>query len=122
VGTIGWCFGGTVSFEAAKLLGDDLGAVVIYYGFVNGDAKELSTIKAPVLGIFGGKDQGIPVETVHAFEKGLGDLGHPPQIHIYRDAGHAFANPSGQNYRKADADDAWAKATAFLREHLQGGA
>ena len=119
VGTLGWCFGGSMSFEAGKILGENLGAVVIYYGFVNGRRDELTALKAPVLGLFGGQDHGISAETVTAFEQGLKALERSPQIHVYPDAGHAFANPSGENYRKADAEDAWARTTAFLREHLQ---
>lgn len=119
VGTIGWCFGGTMSFEAGKLLGDRASAIVIYYGFVNGNAGELAQIKAPVLGLFGGKDQGIPPDMVKAFEDGLKKQGRAPEIQVYADAGHAFANPSGENYRKADAEDAWSKATSFLHAHLQ---
>jgi carboxymethylenebutenolidase len=119
VGAIGWCFGGTMSFEAGKLLADNLSAVVIYYGFVTGGRAELASLKAPVLGIFGGQDQAIALDTVHAFENGLTALGRPPQVQIYGQAGHGFANPSGQTYRAADADDAWAKTTSFLRGHLQ---
>jgi carboxymethylenebutenolidase len=119
IGTLGWCFGGTMSFEAAKLLGAESDATVIYYGFVNSNPAELAKIKAPVLGIFGAQDQGIPLATVRAFEQALSTAGKPAQIEVYAQAGHAFANPSGQNYRATDAEDAWRKTLAFLSQYLQ---
>jgi carboxymethylenebutenolidase len=119
IASLGWCFGGGMSFEAAQVLGGKLDAVVIYYGFVNGDRKQLARIEAPVLGLFGGLDQSITPETVHAFEAGLRSLGAHPLIHVYPDAGHAFANPSGKNYRKDDAEDAWKRTLDFLAANLK---
>lgn len=121
VGTIGWCFGGGVSLNAGLLLGDQLDAVVVYYGHVNGNAEELKPLKAPLLGFFGAADQGIPVDSVHAFEDTLKKLGKSVEIHIYDGASHAFANPSGGNYKPDAAADAWQKSLAFLAEHLKGG-
>jgi len=120
IGTLGWCFGGSMSFEAAQVLSGRTEATVIYYGFVNDRKEQLEKLKAPVLGFFGGQDGGIPVATVQGFQKELEALGQHPRIHIYPDAGHAFANPSGKNYRKADAEDAWKQTLAFLGEYLKG--
>jgi len=119
IGTVGWCFGGSMSFEAGQVLGDRSAATVIYYGFVNDHADELSRLKAPVLGLFGGKDGGIPVATVQAFQKGLEAQGKHPLIHIYPEASHAFANPSGKSYRKDDAEDAWRRTLEFLARNLK---
>ncbi len=119
IGTLGWCFGGSMSFEAAQVLSGRTAATVIYYGFVNDKKEQLEKLKAPVLGFFGGKDGGIPVATVQGFQKGLEDLGQHPRIHIYPDAGHAFANPSGKNYRKQDAEDAWRHTLQFFNEKLK---
>lgn len=118
IGTVGWCFGGSMSFEAAQVLSGKLNATVIYYGFVNDQAEALDKIKAPVLGLFGGKDQGIPVSTVEAFRKGLEARQAPAIVHVYDDAGHAFANPSGKNYVAADAEDAWKRTLDFFGENL----
>lgn len=120
VASIGWCFGGGWSLQTALLLGDDLDAAVIYYGRLVTDANELEALEAPILGIFGGLDQGIPVESVHDFEAALESLDHPVEIHIYPDADHAFANPSGTRYNAEAAEDAWVQTTAFLAEHLSG--
>jgi carboxymethylenebutenolidase len=121
VGTIVWCFGGSMSLNAALLAPDQVDATIIYYGFVSGDAEQLKPLQAPVLGLFGGADDGIPLDTVRAFEAALKGLGKPVTIHVYDGAGHAFANPSGKNYQAAAAADAWQKSLAFLAEHLKGG-
>jgi carboxymethylenebutenolidase len=121
VGTIGWCFGGAVSLHAGVVLSDQVDAVVIYYGHVGGSADELKTLKAPVLGLFGGADDGIPVESVKQFEAALKQKGVPAEIHIYDGAKHAFANPSGGNYKPDAATDAWQKSLGFLATHLKGG-
>jgi carboxymethylenebutenolidase len=121
VGTIGWCFGGSISLSTALIVPDGVDATVIYYGHVGGDVEKLKPLKAPVLGLFGGADDGIPVESVRAFENALKGLGKPVEIHIYDGAGHAFANPSGNNYQAEAAADAWQKSLTFLAEHLKGG-
>lgn len=121
VGTIGWCFGGAVSLRAALIVPDQVDATVIYYGHVGGDAEALKPLKAPVLGLFGSADAGIPLDSVRQFEQTLKDLGKTVTIHVYEGADHAFANPSGGNYKADAAADAWARSLAFLAEHLKGG-
>lgn len=119
IGTIGWCFGGGLSLREALLVPDQIDAAIVYYGHVSGDAKELEPLKAPLLGLFGGADQGITVDDVHKFEATLKALGKNAEIHIYEGAGHAFANPSGTNYKPDAAADAWARSLAFLAAHLK---
>ena len=121
IGTIGWCFGGSMSLQAALVVPEGIDATVIYYGHVNETADELKPLKAPVLGLFGGADGGIPVEMVRQFEANLKGLGKPVEIHVYDGANHAFANPSGGNYKADAAADAWQKSLAFLAQHLKGG-
>lgn len=121
IGTIGWCFGGRVSLHAGLQLADHVDAIVVYYGHVGSDPEELKALKAPVLGLFGGADEGIPIESVRAFEGTLKQLGKPAEIHVYDGAKHAFANPSGGHYKPDAAADAWQKSLAFLARHLKGG-
>ena len=121
VGTIGWCFGGGWSLRAGMTLGDGLDAVVIYYGRVTDDKEQLGALDAPVLGLFGEDDGGIPVASVRAFESALDELGKPATIHVYPGADHAFANPSGTRYDEEAADDAWARTLAFFDQHLKSG-
>jgi carboxymethylenebutenolidase len=115
--SIGWCFGGGQSLNLA-LHTDSMDATVIYYGSITSDKSKLSSIKWPVLGIFAGLDQGIPVDSVKQFESSLNDLGIENQIHIYPDVNHAFANPSGDRYAHKEAQDAWQKTIEFLNTHL----
>ncbi len=118
VGVIGWCFGGGWSLATALLEPQGIDAAVIYYGRLVTSQEELAPLAAPVLGIFGELDGGIPVESVREFEAALAALGKEASIHVYPDADHAFANPSGTRYQKEAAEDAWEKTVAFLREHL----
>ena len=119
VGVIGWCFGGGWSLKTGVELGDKIDAVVVYYGHVTGKAEELTGLTAPILGVFGALDQGIPLADVKAFEAALDKAGKDAAIHVYENADHAFANPSGQRYQKEAAEDAWAKTAAFLAENLK---
>ena len=118
VGVMGWCFGGGWALETGLLLGESIDAVVMYYGRPKATAAELEPLAAPLLGFFGAKDDGISVEQVRQFEAALEEVGADARIEIYADAGHAFANPSGNNYVESAATDAWEKALAFFAEHL----
>ncbi|MDQ3971834.1 MAG: dienelactone hydrolase family protein [Thermoproteota archaeon] len=119
IASIGWCFGGGQSLQLALNSEDHpLAATIIYYGQVVNDTGELSKIRWPVLGIFGDKDQAISVDSVRAFEKALNEVGVTNQIHIYPGVGHAFANPSNENYAPQETADAWMKTLAFLDKYV----
>jgi carboxymethylenebutenolidase len=120
IASLGWCFGGGQSMQLA-LAADALDATVIYYGNLVTDEAQLASIQWPVLGIFGDQDESIPVETVNEFDAALDSLGIPNEIYIYEGVGHAFANPSGDNYAPEETMDAWAKTVAFLDTHLKSG-
>lgn len=118
IGSVGWCFGGNWSLRTGLLL-PDLDAMAIYYGQLILAPEALDGLDAPVIGFFGEADSSIPVEDVENFEEILTNLGKPVDINLYAGAGHAFANPSGQNYDPQAAEDAWERTTAFFAEHLQ---
>lgn len=118
IGSIGWCFGGAWSLNAAKLFPDELDASVIYYGAVTNDEDLLRPINTPILGLFGAEDRGISVASVNAFSEALERLRKNHAVHIYPGVGHAFANPTGQNYDEVSAEDAWARTLQFLDLHL----
>jgi len=118
VASLGWCFGGGWSLNAAMLLPDELDAAVIYYGQVTDDEDKLRQINAPILGLFGAEDTGIPVESVQGFEAALQRLRKSHSIQIYPGAGHAFANPTGRNYNAEVAEDAWQRTLEFLDQNL----
>lgn len=119
VGTVGYCFGGHWSLRTGLAGGAGVNAVVMYYGAPITDSNALSRLKAPVLGLFGGKDTGIPVDSVRAMEATLKKAGRPVSITVYPNANHAFANPSGQAYDKTTAEDAWGKTLAFFKANLK---
>ncbi|HEV8581798.1 MAG TPA: dienelactone hydrolase family protein [Thermoanaerobaculia bacterium] len=119
IGVIGWCFGGGWSLATALLVPEKIAATVIYYGHLETDPVKLATIKSPILGSFGAEDKSLPVASVREFEAALKKLGKPVEIKIYDGAGHAFANPSGGNYRPEAAKDAWQRTTAFLARNLK---
>ncbi|MCP3062859.1 dienelactone hydrolase family protein [Myxococcus sp. K38C18041901] len=116
-GSLGWCFGGSMSLRTAMLV-PELDAAVIYYGSPVTDVNELSTIKAPVLGIFGTRDASIPLEKVAEFRAALDQAGVPHRI-VELDGEHAFANPSGARYNEQSAAMAWAETSMFLEHHLK---
>ena len=118
IGSMGWCFGGGWSLNTAQLFPDDLDASVIYYGQVTDDEDKLRPVSAPILGLFGAADTGISVESVEGFRAALERLRKDHEIHIYPGVGHAFANPTGQNYNAEAAEDAWRKTLEFLSRHL----
>jgi len=120
IGVVGWCFGGGWSLETALGIPDGIDAAVMYYGRTQTDPKALGALQAPLLGLFGGKDQGIPVDGVRAMEAELGKLGKNAMIVVYPDADHAFANPTGVHYLAGPAADAWAKTIEFFAKHLKG--
>lgn len=119
IADIGWCFGGKQSVALA-ISGEPLDATVVYYGGgMASTVDELQPVNWPVLGVFGDKDQVIPVSKVKEFESSLNTLGVENEIYIYPGVGHAFANPSGQSYAPKETKDAWEKTVAFLKKHLQ---
>ncbi len=119
IASLGWCFGGGQSLQLAlNSEQNPLAATVIYYGNLVNDTNELSKINWPVLGIFGDQDQSIPVESVNAFKQALNETGITNEIYIYPGVGHAFANPSEDNYAPAETVDAWEKTLAFLKKYV----
>jgi carboxymethylenebutenolidase len=120
IASIGWCFGGTWSLNTALLFPDQLDATIIYYGGgITTDAAQLKTLQMPILGFFGALDTNPSVETVKEFETVLKSLNKSVEIHVYDEAGHAFANPSGNRYNAIAAEDAWKRTITFLNQSLK---
>src|SRR3989344_4465802 len=117
IGIWGFCMGGGVAFEAATK-GIKAGAYVIYYGRILDDEEILNNISAPVLGIFGGLDKGIPKDLVLRFRDKLRELEKACEVYIYDDADHAFANEERPVYNAPAAQDAWQKTITFLNKYL----
>jgi len=119
IGAIGWCMGGGYSLDVA-LQEPTLAADVINYGPPATNPGALKKINAPILGLYGGLDQGITPDDVHKFEAAMRQLGKKIDVKIYDDAGHAFENPNNKGgYRPDDAADAWKRTVSFLAETLK---
>jgi len=119
IGADGWCMGGGYSLDLA-INDPKLAADVINYGHLATETETLKKINAPILGNFGGQDQGIPPESVNAFADQLKKLGKTVDVKIYPDAGHAFENPNNKaGYKPEDAADAWQRTVKFFSEHLK---
>lgn len=120
IGVIGWCMGGRYSIRLAAA-DPGIRACVMYYGAPITDEAAIRGLQAPVLGSFGGEDQGPTPDQVRAFEKALRAAGKKADFKIYPGAGHAFANinnPWG-GYREDAAKDAWGRTLAFLDRNLK---
>jgi len=119
IGAIGWCMGGGYSLDVA-LQEPTLAADVINYGHLATDLEALKKIHAPILGLFGAQDRGIPPADVRKFGESLDQMGKKIEVKIYDDAGHAFENPNNKDgYRAADAADAWKRTVEFLAMTLK---
>ena len=119
IGSIGWCMGGGYSLDLA-IADPTLAAAVINYGHLATDPARLQRIHAPILGLFGGQDKGIPPTDVRKFEQDMKQMGKKIDVTIYADAGHAFENPNNKTgYRAEDAADAWKRTVEFLDATLK---
>ena len=122
VGIVGFCYGGRASLSYS-LYNDQLAATVIFYGSPVTDPQVLRSLPGPVLGIFGGADNSIPVENVHAFEAALNQASIPNEIVIYENQPHAFVTDI-QSIRSGGVQgQAWGQMLEFFEKNLkQGGA
>lgn len=119
VGAIGWCMGGGYALDLA-IHDPQLAAAVINYGHLASEPDTLKKINAPILGLFGGKDRGIPVEDVQKFAAELKKLGKTVDVTVYPDAGHAFENPNNkEGYRAEDAANARDRTVKFFAQYLK---
>lgn len=128
LGIIGFCRGGrTVWIYAAH--SDALKAGVAFYGSLV-DPKDPKNpgwpkspielapeMKAPVLGLYGAEDQGIPVSQVEEMKAALKAAGKTAQFKIYPGAPHAFHADYRPSYRKEAAEDAWKEMEAWFRKY-----
>ncbi|MGI0019298.1 MAG: dienelactone hydrolase family protein [Nitrososphaera sp.] len=119
IATLGWCFGGGQTMQHALSAQQPLAATVIYYGNLVTDEQQVAKIKWPVMGVFGSEDQSIPVATVDEFRAALDANNITNEVYVYEGVGHAFANPSGDNYAPDETKDAWEKTLDFLGRHVR---
>lgn len=117
VGVIGWCMGGGLSLSAS-VRHEVFGATVCFYGRPL-ERDDVARLRAPVLGLFGEEDKGIPVSLVRDFEKQMSEFGVPGEVVIYPGAPHAFFNDTRpEAYHPEAAEDAWHRALEWFRRNL----
>jgi carboxymethylenebutenolidase len=121
--TVGFCFGGRNSFNQSAR-GHGLSGVMGFYGRVarngpddaNAPVDLVPSYECPVLGLFGGADQGITREHVDAFRRALDQAGVKNEIEVYEGAPHSFFDRTFAQYRE-ECDDAWTRMLTFIREN-----
>ncbi len=121
----GFCWGGRITWLYAAH-NPQLKAGVAWYGRLDGAPADntpqhpidvAAALHAPVLGLYGGQDQGIPVEDVDMMRDALTAAASPSEIVLYPDAPHAFHADYRPSYRSAEAADGWERLLAWLRQH-----
>lgn len=118
VAIAGFCYGGRTSLTYS-LHNNRLAATVVFYGSPETDPEILKTLPGPVLGIFGGADQSIPVEQVNAFDAALSEAGVPHEITIYEGQPHAFVQDAEGIKAGGAQGEAWNEMLAFLDTNLK---
>jgi carboxymethylenebutenolidase len=127
LGIIGFCRGGRTVWEYSAH-SPDLKAAVAFYGTVvdpptqkavwpKSPTELASEMKAPVLGLYGEADQGIPVVQVEAMKAALQAAGKTAEFKIYPGAPHGFNADYRASYRKEAAEDAWNQMTAWFKKY-----
>jgi carboxymethylenebutenolidase len=121
--TVGFCFGGRNSWQAAAS-GHGLAGAIGFYGRPDagrpGDApspiERAGELATPILGLMGGDDPGIPVEEAEAFDRALDVAGVEHEIVIYPGAPHSFFDRKYEEFA-AESEDAWNRVLAFIERY-----
>src|SRR4051812_11454339 len=120
--TVGFCFGGSQSFFAGMSPELMLDGVVGFYGRLAGGRAgmppvldRVGEIRCPVLGLFGGVDEGIPTADVDTFDRLLDEADVEHEIVIYPDAPHSFFDRKYEEHAGA-CSDAWRRVISFLEK------
>lgn len=125
LGITGFCWGGRIVWLYSAH-SKQLKAGVAWYGRLVGEPTQnnpkhpvniAADLNAPVLGLYGGKDQGIPLETVEQMRTALKAAKVEAEIIVYPDAPHAFFADYRPSFVAADAQDAWQKALAWFKKN-----
>jgi carboxymethylenebutenolidase len=121
----GFCWGGRITWLYAAH-NPSIKAGVAWYGRLKGDTSAnfprhpidvAGTLTVPVLGLYGGKDSGIPQESIEAMKAALATGQSKSSFVVYPNAGHAFHADYRPSYVEADAKDGWTRALAWFRQH-----
>ena len=121
----GFCWGGRITWLYSAY-NPKVKAGVAWYGRLVSESKPLTPknpidiaadLKVPVLGLYGGKDTGIPNDTVEQMRQSLKSGSSGSEIILYPDAPHAFFADYRPSYRKEQAEDGWKRLQAWFKQH-----
>ena len=122
----GFCWGGRITWLYAAH-NPKLKAGVAWYGRLDGAPSDnqprhpidiAANLNAPVLGLYGGQDQGIPLDDVDAMREALKSAGKPSEIVVYPDAPHAFHADYRPSFRKTEAEDGWKRLLEWFSRNV----
>jgi carboxymethylenebutenolidase len=125
VAITGFCWGGRIVWLYAAR-SPRLKAGAAWYGRLEGDTNTMTPknpmdyaggLKAPVIGFYGGRDTGIPLESIEKMRSALTVVGDPSQINVYPEAQHGFNADYRPSYDKAAAADAWKKMLEWFKKY-----
>ncbi|MGE0680696.1 MAG: dienelactone hydrolase family protein [Candidatus Binatia bacterium] len=125
LGITGFCWGGRIVWLYAAHSAR-LKAGVAWYGRLVGQANDLtpkypldlvSDLRAPVLGLYGGADQGIPIDSVEKMQAALKAAKKPSEIVIYPDTPHGFHADYRPSYRQEQAQDGWKRLQEWFKKN-----
>jgi carboxymethylenebutenolidase len=122
----GFCWGGRITWLYAAH-NPRLKAGVAWYGRLDGAPSDnqprhpidiAANLNAPVLGLYGGQDQGIPLDDVEAMREAIKAAGKPSDIVVYPDAPHAFHADYRPSFRKTEAEDGWKRLLEWFSKNV----
>lgn len=125
LGVVGFCRGGRMVWLYSAH-NPHLKAAVAFYGPLGGQPTAIQPtpaidvadkIQCPLLGLYGGADQGIPVDMVHSAEAKAKAAGKTVEVVIYPDAPHGFHADYRPSYRKEAAEDGWNRMLAWFKRY-----
>lgn len=125
MGITGFCWGGRIVWMYADH-NPKLKAAVAWYGPLTGEASELkpknpvdiaSSLKVPVLGLYGGSDDSIPLASIEQMKKTLKEAGNPSEIMVYPNTPHGFHADYRPTYRKEQAEDGDKRLQAWFKKY-----
>ncbi len=112
--TVGFCFGGAMSWRQSAA-GHGLAGCVGFYGRPDGAAAVIDAMQVPLLLLAAGQDR-TPVSDVEAFAARVRERGVEAELYVYPDAPHSFFDRSYEQY-KDECDDAWRRILDFVARH-----
>jgi carboxymethylenebutenolidase len=125
IGVTGFCYGGRIVWLYCAH-NENVKAGVAWYGRLKSAATETqpkhpldlaNALRTPVLGLYGGKDQGIPLVDVEAMKTALKTANKPGEIVVYPDAQHGFHADYRKSYDKQAAEDGWQRMLGWFKQH-----